>query len=328
VATVPELTLIGAIRDALACALAADQRVIVMGEDVGRVGGVFRATEGLQEQFGADRVIDTPLAESGIAGTAVGLAAYGMRPVAEMQFMGFILPAVDQMVSHAARLRARSRGRFTAPMVIRAPYGGLIRAPELHSESLESIFVHLPGVKVAVPSTPRDAKGLLLAAIADPDPVIFMEPMRLYRAVREEVPEEAYTVPLGPARVARPGRDVTVIAWGAMVPTALRAATEVAGEGIEAEVIDLRTLAPLDEETISESVRRTGRAVVVHEAVRTGGFGAEIAARIAETAFLYLQAPVARVTAPDAPYPPFLLEDRFVPQPADVAAGIRSVVRF
>ena len=324
----PELTLIGAIRDGLACALAADPRVLVMGEDVGKVGGVFRATEGLQEQFGADRVVDTPLAESGIAGTAIGMAAYGMRPVAEMQFMGFILPAVDQIASHAARLRARTRGRFSAPLVIRAPYGGLIRAPELHSESLEAIFVHLPGVKVAVPSTPRDAKGMLLAAIADPDPVIFMEPMRLYRAVREDVPAEPYMVPLGQVRVARPGRDVTVIAWGAMVPAALRAATEVAGEGIEAEVIDLRTLSPLDETALAESVRRTGRAVVVHEAVRTGGFGAEVAARIAEAAFLYLQAPVARVTAPDAPYPPFLLEERFVPQAADIAAAIRSTVAF
>jgi pyruvate/2-oxoglutarate/acetoin dehydrogenase E1 component len=325
---VPELTLIGAVRDALACALAADPRVIVMGEDVGRVGGVFRATEGLQERFGAERVVDTPLAESGIVGTAIGMAAYGLRPVAEVQFMGFILPAVDQIASHAARLRARSRGRFSAPLVIRTPYGGLIRAPELHSESLESIFVHLPGVKVAVPSTPRDAKGLLLAAIADPDPVIFMEPMRLYRAVREEVPAEAFTVPLGRARLARPGRDATVLAWGAMVPVALRAASEVAREGIEAEVVDLRTLAPLDVETVAESVRRTGRAVVVHEAVRTGGFGAEIAARVAEAAFLYLKAPVARVTAPDAPYPPFLLEDRFVPQPADVAGAIRSTVAF
>ncbi len=324
----PEQTLIGAIRDGLACALAADPRVVVMGEDVGRVGGVFRATEGLQERFGAERVVDTPLAESGIAGTAIGMAAYGLRPVAEMQFMGFVLPAVDQIVSHAARLRARTHGRFTAPLVIRTPYGGLIRAPELHSESLEAFFCHLPGVKVACPSTPRDAKGLLLAAIADPDPVIFMEPMRLYRSVREDVPAESFTVPLGPARIARPGRDVSVIAWGAMVPAALRAAADVAGDGIEAEVIDLRTLTPLDEASLADSVRRTGRAVVVHEGVRTGGFGAEVAARIAEAAFLYLQAPVARVTAPDAPYPPFLLEDRFVPQPADVAAAIRSVVAF
>ena len=324
----PEQTLIGAIRDGLACALAADPRVVVMGEDVGRVGGVFRATEGLQERFGAERVVDTPLAESGIAGTAIGMAAYGLRPVAEMQFMGFVLPAVDQIASHAARLRARTHGRFTAPLVIRTPYGGLIRAPELHSESLEAIFCHLPGVKVACPSTPRDAKGLLLAAIADPDPVIFMEPMRLYRSVREDVPAESFTVPLGPARIARPGRDVSVIAWGAMVPVALRAAADVAGDGIEAEVIDLRTLTPLDEASLADSVRRTGRAVVVHEAVRTGGFGAEVAARIAEAAFLHLQAPIARVAAPDAPYPPFLLEDRFLPQPADVAAAIRSVVAF
>jgi pyruvate/2-oxoglutarate/acetoin dehydrogenase E1 component len=324
----PELTLIGAIRDGLACALDSDPRVVVMGEDVGRVGGVFRATEGLQERFGPERVVDTPLAESGIAGTAIGMAAYGLRPVAEIQFMGFVLPAVDQIVSHAARLRARTHGRFTAPLVIRTPYGGLIRAPELHSESLESIFVHLPGVKVACPSTPRDAKGLLLAAIADPDPVIFMEPMRLYRSVREEVPAGPFTVPLGPARLARPGRDVTVVAWGAMVPFAVRAASELAREGIEAEVIDLRTLAPLDEATLADAVRRTGRAVVVHEAVRTGGFGAEVAARIAEAAFLHLQAPVLRVTAPDAPYPPALLEDCFVPQPADIAAAIRSAVAY
>lgn len=324
----PEMTLIAAIRDAMACALAADPRVVVMGEDVGRVGGVFRATEGLQERFGEQRVIDTPLAESGIVGTALGMAAYGLRPVAEVQFMGFVLPAVDQIFSHAARLRTRSHGRFSAPMVIRAPCGGVIRAPELHSESLEAVFANLPGLKMVVPSTPRDAKGLLLAAIADPDPVLYMEPMRLYRSVREDVPAEAFAVPIGPARTARAGRDVTVVAWGAMVPVALRAAAALASEGIEAEVIDLRTLAPLDEAALSASVNRTGRAVVVHEAPRTGGFGAEVASRIAESAFLHLQAPVRRVAAPDALYPPLLLEDRFVPRPEDIAAAVRSVMAY
>jgi pyruvate/2-oxoglutarate/acetoin dehydrogenase E1 component len=325
---VPEMTLVAAVRDALACALAADPRVVVFGEDVGRNGGVFRATDGLQERFGEERVADTPLAESAIVGTAIGMAAYGLRPVAEIQFMGFILPAVDQLISHAARLRHRSRGRFTCPLVVRAPYGGGIRAPELHSESLEALFVHVPGLKVVVPSTPRDAKGLLLAAIADPDPVIFMEPIRLYRAVREDVPAEPFTVPIGTARVARAGDDVTVVAWGNMVPVALRAAAAVAEEGIAAEVIDLRSLAPLDEATLVGSVRRTGRAVVVHEAARTGGFGAELAARIAEGAFLYLEAPVARVAPPEAPYPAYALEDRYLPGHADVAAAIRATVRY
>jgi len=321
------LTLVQAVRDGLHGEMARDDRVIVMGEDVGRNGGVFRATEGLFDEFGADRVVDTPLAESGIVGTAIGMAAYGLRPVPEIQFMGFIYPAFDQIVSHAARLRARSRGEFTCPLVVRAPYGGGIRAPEHHSESKEAFFVHEPGLQVVVPSTPADAKGLLAAAIRDPDPVVFLEPKLIYRAFREAVPTDPYTVPLGEAAVRREGTDVTAFTWGAMTRPTLAAAETLAGE-IDVEVVDLRTLSPLDEGTIVDSFRKTGRAVVVHEAPRTGGLAGEIVATIQEEALGYQEAPVERVTGFDVPYPPYALEDYYLPEPARIEDGIRDAHDF
>jgi pyruvate dehydrogenase E1 component subunit beta len=317
------LNMVQAINLALREEMARDDRVVLLGEDVGRDGGVFRVTEGLQEQFGAGRVLDTPLSESAIVGAAIGMAAYGLRPVAEIQFMGFLYAAFDQLAAHAARLRARSRSRFTCPLVVRTPYGGGIKAPELHEESTEAFFCHLPGLKVVVPSGPYTAKGLLLAAIRDPDPVLILEPTRLYRLLREEVPEEEYTVPLGRARVARAGGDVTVIAWGSMLERVMRG---VDRSGVE--VIDLLTLNPFDVETVLASVRKTGRAVVVHEAVKTGGFGAEIAATIAEEALLHLRAPVLRVTAPDVTMPLPKLEDRYLPTVAQINKAIDEVMRY
>ena len=265
------LTLVQAVRDGLKSEMERDDDVLVLGEDVGENGGVFRATEGLIEEFGGDRVIDTPLAESGIVGTSIGMAAYGLRPVPEIQFSGFMYPAFDQIVSHAARLRTRSRGRFTCPMVVRAPYGGGIRAPEHHAESKEAIYVHEAGLKVVVPSTPYDTKGLLAASIRDPDPVIFLEPKLIYRAFREDVPEEPYTIDLGEAAVRREGDDVSVFTWGAMTRPTLEAAESVAEDGIDCEVVDMRTLSPMDTDAIVESFKKTGRAVVVHEAPKTGG---------------------------------------------------------
>src|SRR5664279_1871328 len=285
------LNLVQAIDQALLQEMEADDQVVVLGEDVGRDGGVFRVTEGLVERFGEERVIDTPLAESGIVGVSIGMALAGYRPVAEIQFSGFSYPAYDQLVSHASRMRNRSRGRWTVPMVVRMPYGGGIRALEHHSESMEAVFAHVPGLKVVIPSDPYEAKGLLAGAIADPDPVIFMEPKRIYRAVKMEVPEERYVLPLGEARIVREGSDCTVIAWGAHVRTVLAAAEELAGDdGYDVEVIDVRSLSPFDAETILESVNKTGRAVVVHEAPRTGGFGAEISARIAAVSYTHLRA--------------------------------------
>jgi pyruvate dehydrogenase E1 component beta subunit len=298
-----------------------------MGEDVGKNGGVFRATEGLYDEFGEDRVIDTPLAESGIVGTAIGMAAYGMRPVAEVQFMGFIYPAFDQIVSHAARLRTRSRGRYTAPMVVRAPYGGGIRAPEHHSESTEAFFAHQPGLKVAVPSTPYDAKGMLISAIRSPDPVVFLEPKLIYRAFRGDVPSEPYEVPLGEANVRREGEDVSVYAWGAMAHRTMEAAENLAGE-VDVEVVDLRSVSPLDRETIVESFEKTGRAAVVHEAPRTGGLAGEITTILQEEALLYQEAPVERVTGFDTPYPLYALEDYYLPEPARIEEGIREAAEF
>ncbi len=323
------LNMVEAIREALDQALAADDRVLVFGEDVGRMGGVFRATEGLQARYGEDRVFDTPLAESGILGSAIGLAIGGMRPVAEIQFAGFLYPALDQILSHLGRWRHRSRGRFGLPVVVRAPYGGGVKSPEQHSDSPEALLVHTPGVKVVIPSSPERAKGLLLAAIADPDPVFFLEPIKLYRAARAEVPEEPYTLPLGRARVVRPGRDASVFAYGGMVPVALEAAEALAGEGAEVEVVDLETLVPLDEEAVLDSVRKTGRAVIVHEAMRTGGFGAELAARIAEGAVDALEAPIVRVAGYVAPYPPFTaLEDVYRPDAERVASALRYVLGY
>ncbi|MFB6360057.1 MAG: alpha-ketoacid dehydrogenase subunit beta [Halobacteriales archaeon] len=322
-----DLTLVQAVRDGLRDEMARDEDVIVMGEDVGKNGGVFRATEGLWEEFGEDRVIDTPLAESGIVGTAIGMAAYGLRPVAEIQFMGFIYPAFDQIVSHAARLRTRSRGRYTCPLVVRAPYGGGIRAPEHHSESTEAFFAHQPGLKVVIPSTPHDTKGLLISAIRDPDPVIFLEPKQIYRAFREEVPDEPYEVPIGEAAVRREGADITAFTWGAMTRPTLEAAENLAGE-IDVEVIDLRTINPMDTDTIVESFKKTGRGAIVHEAPKTGGFGAEITATLQEEALLYQEAPVSRVTGFDTPFPLYALEDYYLPEPARIADGVREAAEF
>ncbi|QCC59043.1 alpha-ketoacid dehydrogenase subunit beta [Natrinema thermotolerans] len=322
------LTLVQAVRDGLHTEMERDDDVIVMGEDVGKNGGVFRATEGLYDEFGDDRVVDTPLAESGIIGTAIGMAAYGMRPVPEIQFLGFIYPGFDQIVSHAARLRTRSRGRFTCPMVIRAPYGGGIRAPEHHSESTEAMFVHQPGLKVVVPSTPYDTKGLLISAIRSPDPVMFLEPKLIYRAFRDDVPNESYEVPLGEAAVRREGSDVSVYTWGAMTRPTLEAAENLAEEGIDAEVVDLRTLSPLDEETIVESFEKTGRAAVVHEAPKTGGLGAEITATLQEESLLYQEAPIERVTGFDTPFPLYALEDYYLPEAARIEDGIRRAAEF
>jgi pyruvate dehydrogenase E1 component beta subunit len=322
------LTLVQSVRDGLYTEMKNDEDVLVMGEDVGKNGGVFRATEGLYEEFGGDRVIDTPLAESGIVGTAIGMAAYGLKPVPEIQFMGFIYPAFDQIVSHAARIRTRSRGRFTCPMVVRAPYGGGIRAPEHHSESTEAMFAHQPGLKVQIPSTPYDAKGMLISAIRDPDPVVFLEPKLIYRAFRDEVPTDDYEVPLGEAAVRREGTDISVFTWGAMSRPTIEAAEELAEEGIDVEVVDIRSISPLDEETIVESFKKTGRAAVVHEAPKSGGLGGEIASIIQEEALLYQEAPVERITGFDTPFPLYALEDYYLPEPARIKKGIRDAVSF
>ncbi|KAA9408612.1 alpha-ketoacid dehydrogenase subunit beta [Haloarcula sp. KBTZ06] len=322
------LTLVQAVRDGLYGEMERNEDVVVMGEDVGKNGGVFRATQGLHEEFGDERVIDTPLAEAGIVGTAIGMAAYGLRPVPEMQFSGFMYPAFDQIVSHAARLRNRSRGRYNCPLTVRAPYGGGIRAPEHHSESKEAFYVHEAGLKVVVPSTPKETKGLLTAAIRDPDPVIFLEPKLIYRSFREEVPDDPYTVELGEAKVRREGSDVSVFTWGAMTRPTVEAAEELAEEGIDAEVIDLRTLSPMDTDAIVESFKKTGRATVVHEAPKTGGLAGEIIATIQEEVLLYQEAPVTRVTGFDVPYPLYALEDYYLPEPARIKDGIREAVEF
>jgi pyruvate dehydrogenase E1 component beta subunit len=318
-------TIIGAINDALHGEMDTDERVVVFGEDVAESGGVFRATEGLKEEFGPKRVLDTPLSEIAIVGGAVGLAMYGYRPVVEIQFSGFLPPAFDQLVTHASRIRWRTRGEWSAPLVVRTPYGAGVRALEHHSESLEGAYGHLPGLKVVVPSTPHDAKGLLLAAIRDPDPVLFMEPKRIYRSFREEVPEDSYEVTVGEAAIRREGEDVTVVSWGAMMEPTLAAVESL---GVDAEVIDLRTVAPMDHETIVESVKKTGRAAVVHEAPRTGGLGAEVIARINEEALVYLEAPIERITGFDIPVPLLSMEDYYLPNPPRIEEGIKQVVEF
>lgn len=323
-----KLNLVEALNLALAQEMARDERLIILGEDVGRLGGVFRVTDGLLEKFGPERVIDTPLAEAGIVGSAIGLALGGFRPVAEIQFMGFLPAALDQIICHVSRYRNRSRGRYSLPLVIRLPYGAGIHAPEHHSESTEALLVHIPGLKVVVPSSPYEAKGLLLAALRDPDPVIFLEPKRIYRAIREEVPEEEYLIPLGQSRVVREGDRVTVVAWGAMVREALRAAELAAAAGISVEVIDPRTLKPLDDAPIITSIRKTGRGVIVHEACRTGGLGAEIIARIVEKAFLYLAAPLERVTGFDTVVPLLKMEDYYLPDPERIWRAIKKVALF
>jgi len=322
------LTLVGAVRDGLAGELARDDDVVVLGEDVGANGGVFRATEGLLDEFGPDRVIDTPLAESAIVGTSVGMAAYGLRPVPEIQFSGFLYPGFDQLVSHAARLRTRSRGAVSVPMTLRTPYGGGIRAPEHHAESKEAFYAHEPGLTVVVPSTPRDAKGLLASAVRSPDPVVFLEPKRIYRAFREAVPDDPYTVPIGEATVRREGSDVSVFTYGAMTRPTLDAAGALADEGIDCEVVDLRTLAPLDRETLVASFERTGRAVVVHEAPRTAGVGAEVVASLQEAALPYQEAPVERVTGYDVPPPLYALEKFYLPNALRVREAVERAVSY
>jgi pyruvate dehydrogenase E1 component beta subunit len=323
----PTYNIIQAVNAALRGEMRRDDNVVVLGEDVGKFGGVFRATQGLYEEFGADRVIDTPLAESGIIGTAVGMALYGLRPVPEIQFADFIFPAMDQIVSEVAKYRYRSGGQFTCPLVIRSPYGGGIRGGHYHSQSPEAHFLHTPGLKVVVPATPEDAKGLLVSAIRDPDPVLFFEPKRIYRAARGEVPEGEYAIPLGKARVTRAGHQVTVLAWGAMWHEADQAAREAEQEGIDCEVIDLRSLQPLDLDTLLASVRKTGRAVIVHEAPRTCGFGAELSATLQERCFLSLEAPIARVTGFDTPFP-YTLENEYLPRAPRILRAIRETVRF
>jgi pyruvate dehydrogenase E1 component beta subunit len=310
---VPERNLAQALNGALDTALDTDDRVVLLGEDIGRTGGVFRITDGLRERHGEDRVFDTPVAESGIVGAAFGMAVAGMRPIAEIQFLGFSYPAYDQIINHVARIRNRTNHRFTAPMVIRIPYGGGIGAAEHHSESTEAIYTHIPGVKVVVPSTPYDARGLLLAAIEDPDPVIFLEPIRLYRSVKEEIPDIYYKVDVGPVRMVRRGDDVTLISWGAMMKETRAAAAALAEEGVSAEVIDVRTLSPLDREGIVSSVEKTGRAVIVHEAPLSGGLGGEIAASITERALYSLLAPVQRVTGWDTIFPLKRSEGHYLP---------------
>jgi pyruvate dehydrogenase E1 component beta subunit len=322
------LNIVEAINHALHQEMERDERVVVLGEDVGRNGGVFRVTVGLLEKFGENRVMDTPLAESGIVGTAIGMAVYGLRPVAELQFMGFLYPAFDQLISHASRIRTRSRGRFHCPLVVRMPYGGGIKAPEHHSESTETILIHTPGLKVVVPSTPSDAKGLLISAIRDPDPVIFLEPKKIYRAIKEEVPEEEYIIPLGQAKVIREGKDLSLFSWGAMIPLCLKVANLSQKEGIEVEVIDLRTLYPFDIDTIINSVKKTGRAIVVHEAVQTCGFGAEIIAQINEKALLHLQAPVERVAGFDTVFPLYRAEGYYLPNEHQISKAIKKVMTF
>src|SRR5215831_6020222 len=324
----PELTLVEAINLALARAMEEDANVVVLGEDVGVNGGVFRATVGLQQRFGAERVIDTPLAELLISGLCVGMAARGLKPVGEIQFMGFLYPCIDQLVNHASRLRNRTQGRLTCPMVLRTPHGGGIRAPEHHSESTEAMLAHIPGLRVVIPSSPERAYGLLLAAIRDPDPVVFLEPTRIYRASKGQVEDSGEALPLDVAFVLREGRDVTLITWGAVVKETLAAADELAVQGIDAEVIDLATLKPYDEETVLASVTKTGRCVIVHEAARTGGFGAEIAAFIAERGLTSLLAPVARVTGYDTVMPLPRLEQRYIPSAPRIVAATRKVCEF
>ncbi len=320
-----ELNIVEAIRDAMDTALDTDDDVLLLGEDIGVDGGVFRATDGLIDEYGEDRVIDTPLSESGIVGSSIGLAVRGFKPVAEIQFSGFMYPAFDQLISHASRIRNRSRGAYTCPLVVRAPYGGGIQAPEHHSESMEAIYGHTPGLKVVIPSTPSDAKGLLLSAIRDPDPVVFLEPKQIYRAFKEEVPDGEHTVEIGEANVVEDGDDVTVIAWGAMMQPTLDAVENV---DADVEVIDLRTISPLDLETLYDSIEKTGRLVIVHEAPKSFGPAAEISATINEHDLLYLEAPIRRVTGFDTIFPLYKLEGEYLPDENRIEQAITEVVEF
>ena len=318
-----KVSLIEAVTMALAHEMRNDESVVILGEDVGVNGGVFRATAGLQQQFGPDRVMDTPLAESMIAGLSIGMAAHGMRPVAEIQFMGFIYPAVDQMINHAGRMRHRTRGRLSCPMVLRAPFGGGIHAPEHHSESTEALFAHMPGIRVVIPSSPARAYGLLLASIRDPDPVVFLEPKRIYRLAKQEVADDGQTLPLDVCYILREGEDVTLVTWGAMTFETMKAADQLERDGISAEVIDVATISPLDIDTILESVAKTGRLVIVHEAARNCGVGAEIAAGVAEKGLYDLEAPIQRVTGYDIVMPLFRMEYEYLPSVARIAEAAK-----
>ena len=320
-------TLVEAVNDGLHTAMEHDDRVIVYGEDVAENGGVFRATDGLKDTFGPERVVDTPIAEISIVGSAVGLSMSGFRPVAEIQFSGFIPPTFNQLVSMASRIRWRTRGEHSAPMVVRAPYGGGVRALEHHSESMEAAYAHVPGLQVVIPSTPYDTKGLLQSAIDDPDPVLFLEPKLSYRTFREEVPDERYTVPIGEAAVRKEGSDLTVVTWGSMMPYTTEAVETIEEErGVDIELIDLRTISPLDRETLIESVKKTGKVTVVHEGPKTGGFAAELVATINEEALMYLEAPVHRVTGFDVPIPMLAMEDYYLPNPPRIEEGITDTL--
>ncbi len=320
--------MVQALNQALGLEMERDSNVILIGEDVGIDGGVFRVSEGLLLKYGNSRVIDTPLAESGIVGTSIGMAAYGLRPIVEIQFMGFVYTAFNQILAHAARLRNRTRGHYTVPLVIRMPYGGAVKALEHHSESTEALFCQIPGLKVVVPSTPYDAKGLLTSSIRDDDPVIFLEPKKLYRAGRQEFPDHAYEIPLGLAKIVREGEDLTIIAWGSMIPVAQQAAENMEKEDIYPEIIDLRTLSPMDRDTIIQSVKKTGRVLIVHEAPKTCGLGAEIAAFINEEALFSLEAPILRVTGYDITIPMPKSEDFYFPNPERVRYAINKIMEF
>lgn len=319
----PEANMVQALNMALDEEMARNADMVLLGEDIGKNGGVFRVTEGLFEKYGGERVMDTPLAESAIIGMAIGMAAYGLRPVAEIQFAGFIYSALDQIYIHASRLRSRSRGRFTCPIVIRTPYGGGVKAIEIHSESPEAFFCHMPGLKVVVPSSPYNAKGLLISALNCPDPVLFLEPTRLYRMIKEDVPNSRYTVPIGKARIVREGQDLTIVSWGSMLHRAIKAA-----EGYKADIIDLLTLRPFDKEELLQSVKKTGRLLIVEEDQKTCGFGAEIAATLAEEGIFYLKAPIIRIAAPDVVLPFPKLEDYYLPDTAGIRKKIEEILRY
>ena len=321
------INIVQAVNQALREEMRRDDRIIVLGEDVGKDGGVFRATEGLYDEFGQDRVIDTPLAESGIIGTAIGMAVYGLNPVPEIQFLDFIYPAFDQIVTNLAKLRYRSGGQYSCHLVVRAPYGGGIKGGHYHSQSSEAYFCHTAGLKVVIPATPYDTKGLLLSSLRDEDPVIFLEPKRIYRAVKGEVPDGEFTVPIGKAKVAREGTDISVFAYGAMLHVALEAAELAAKNGVQLEVVDLRTLVPLDIDAVLDSVKKTGRVIILHEAPKTGGFGAEIAALIAEKGIDFLKGPILRVTGYDTPFP-YTLEERYMPNAQKVLNAVNKIMQY
>jgi len=320
-----ELNMVEAINQALDQEMARDKRVIILGEDVGKDGGVFRVTKGLFDKYGKERVMSTPLAESGITGVTIGMAVAGLRPVCEIQFQGFSYPAIDQLASHASRIRSRSRGRYHVPMVFRAPYGGGIKALEHHAESYEALFAHIPGLKVVIPSRPYDAKGLLISAIRDPDPVLFFEPKKSYRSIKEDVPEDIYTIPIGKANVLKDGNDLTVVSYGAMMKTTLETLQKM---NVDAEIIDLRTISPWDKETVINSVKKTGRLVIVNEACRTGNFANDIIAEVNDKAILNLTAPIGRVTGFDIPFPLFQSENKVLPSEARIRAEIEKVMSY